>query len=68
MISFGLHNERHESNFCGSILSAFKTDVSPCRFGVNAQSRQEFIKEYTSRIADGLHNIGDHLTLICDGI
>ncbi|KAJ8683762.1 hypothetical protein QAD02_019554 [Eretmocerus hayati] len=62
-----LRNPRLVSHFCTSVLNSFEVDILPKRFGPTVYTRDYLIKNHTSPIANKLFNIGDRLTLICDG-
>ncbi|KAJ8669457.1 hypothetical protein QAD02_000716 [Eretmocerus hayati] len=62
-----LENPRLGSHFCTSVLNSFEVDILPKRFGPTVYTRDYFIKNHTSPVANKLSNIGNRLALIRDG-
>lgn len=59
-------NEKVVEDSIHSVLKSFKKDILPKYFGMEANSREVFMKE-TAPIAKQLHEIDNKLVIICDG-
>lgn len=63
-----MKSDQKVSDYCDSVLRAFKVDILPGRFGIRACKREILLEEHGSQMARELHNLNkNQLVLIADG-